>query len=660
MKSITHNLIACFLLIALTVAVTVTLDAQDTKFRHQAWRYGISGAAQYNVASLGWQTLHGTNDNFHSPEDDITRVNGTGWGAYGGIFGTYLSESWWGIEFRICYDERNALINDDTRKPIPSFDTKMSYLSFATSFRIDQNFIPNLNIHFGPFINANLTGTYYYKADKDQAEADPEPYEISRRNIATYGIQGGLGYDIEVAKFNRKSSLYVTPFFDMSWLVNQRKSEGQPSQNSVTDIWSTVSYRVGLKLSLDYRPNAKEDVAESYMYAPMSSMNLKSNNVTVEMPIDNVILTKKVNGYFPIHPYVFFEKNSQEIPSRYTLLSKAGARNFKESNVENFMRGDLTSKETNIDQLMKTYYNVLNIYGDRLRNNPNERVVLRGSDPEERDAQSSAEAVKKYLVDNFDINANRITIETDPPFKPSGSAFTEESSQMLIADENRRVKFVFNNPDMLKPVEYTIRDESSIDNYMIFSIDRGVEFRSWDVTITGEGRSMYFGPYYYNYAFVNPSELMRNLETGSYKAKTVITDKNGRKTEESIAFKLTKEREESNAIRYLMLFDYNSKDAIRSYENRIKWEIAPAIVTNGKVIVHGHTDNIGTEEGNQKISQERADEVKMIIDRQLTSENRKANTRALGVGQDIVPYSFNNRYPEGRMYNRNVFVEIFK
>ncbi|MFP4543956.1 MAG: hypothetical protein ACLFQU_06950 [Candidatus Kapaibacterium sp.] len=130
------------------------------------------GAFQHNTASLGWQTLHGSNANFHSAPDNIDRVDGTGRGIYGGIFGSYLSESWWGIQMKISYDERNALVNDDTRLPIPSFDTKMSYLSFAPSIRIDQNLIPNLNFHFGPFLNANLSGEYYYKADKDQANAD--------------------------------------------------------------------------------------------------------------------------------------------------------------------------------------------------------------------------------------------------------------------------------------------------------------------------------------------------------------------------------------------------------------------------------------------------------------------------------------------------------
>ncbi|MFP4543957.1 MAG: OmpA family protein [Bacteroidota bacterium] len=486
-------------------------------------------------------------------------------------------------------------------------------------------------------------------------------YEVSDLNIATYGIQGGLGYDLEIAKINQKSSFYITPFVDMSWLVNQRKTDGQLDQNSITDIWSTLSYRVGVMIALDYRKDAGEEVLmSSYVPAVEPARKIVAEKVAVQMPVYNEISTKNVKGYFPIHPYIFFEKATNDIPPRYTLLSKSESKNFKESDLENFMDGDLTSKETNIDQLIKTYYNILNIYGDRMRENPKEKLMLRGSDPEEIDAQTSAERVKKYLVENFEINSDRISIETDPPYTPSGSIYSEESSKKLIADENRRVKFVFSNPKMTKPIEYTIRDESSIDNDMFFSIDKDVSFKSWDITITGEDRTMYFGPYSYRHARINPSELMRFLQTGKYNAKVVITDDNGKKTEEDVSFMLTKNTEIENAARYLMLFDYNSNDAINTYEGNLKEKIVSSITPESRVIVHGHTDNIGSYEGNLNLSQERANDVKMVIDKQLASENRTANIKAIGVGQNKVHYSFNNRYPEGRMYNRNVIVEIIK
>jgi phage pi2 protein 07 len=172
-----------------------------------------------------------------------------------------------------------------------------------------------------------------------------------------------------LTELSKTSSLYLTPFSDISWLVNQRKSEGEPIQNSVTDVWSTLSYRFGIKLSIDFP--AIDDVVTSEKFIPITpSTPIVANKVLVVMPEDNVILTKQVTGYFPVHPYVFFDKGSLEIPNRYTLLTKSEAQNFKESDLENFMKGDLTSKETNIDQLMKTYYNVLNIFGDRLRQNP--------------------------------------------------------------------------------------------------------------------------------------------------------------------------------------------------------------------------------------------------------------------------------------------------
>lgn len=666
MKTLKNQFLAsCTIALVLMLILFSSVNAQETKFRNQSWRVGVAGAFQHNKASLGWQSLHQNlstglwDNNFHSADGHIDRVDGTGTGVYAGIFGLYLSDSWWGIQFRICYDERNALINDITQNPIPSFDTKMNYLSFAPSFRVDQHWIPNLSLHVGPFVNVNLTGTFTYKPDKDKSETEPE-VDVDKRNIATYGIQGGIAYDIKFAELNNgKNALYLTPFVDCSWLVNQRKSEGMPSQNSITDIWSTLSYRFGVKLSIDF-PQI-DDVVTSQKYTPITpSTPIVANKVLVVMPEDNVILTKNVTGYFPVHPYVFFDKGSQEIPNRYTLLTKTEAQNFKESDLENFMKGDLTDKETNVNQLMKTYYNVLNIFGDRMRQNPSEKLLLRGSDPEEKEGEIAANKVKNYLVNTFGIDPNRITVEVDPPFKPSGSIYSEESAKAMLADENRRVKFLFSNQFMVKPVEYTIRDEASIDNDMIFFIDQNVPFRSWDVTITGEGKTMYFGPFAYSIGRVNPAEMMRFLESGKYNAKIVITEKSGKKTEENISFKLTKEKELKNAARYLMIFDYNESDAIYSYEKIIKNEIVPGVVRGNKVIIHGHTDIIGTEEGNQILSQQRADMAKKIMDDEFKSDNRNIKVQAIGIGQSKMQYTFDNRYPEGRMYNRNIFVEVIK
>jgi len=417
-----------------------------------------------------------------------------------------------------------------------------------------------------------------------------------------------------------------------------------------------MSYRLGIRLSLENRePNPLLKVEAKAIITPPIT-----NKVYVELPYQNTILTKNVKGYFPIHPYVFFEKGSQEIPTRYKLLSKSEAQSFNETDFEDFMKGDMTTKQTNVDQLMETYHNVMNIIADRMRKNPNEKLTLRGYNPDDTDGEVLANKVKAYLVNSFGIDPSRITTEAEAPRNPSGSDLTEAVSKNLIKDENRRVVFAFNNQEMLKPVPYTIRDETSFDNDMIFSIDNKVPYKSWDVTISGEGKTLYFGPFIYSSERINPSELMRFLESGKYTAEVVITDKNNIKTKTSMDFKLVKDKELRNASRYLMLFDYNESNAIAKYEKKIREEIVPGMVVGDKVIVHGHTDVIGNENGNLILSQERANQAKEIIDNELSKENKKIEVKAVGIGQRKMQYTFDNRYPEGRMYNRNIFVEIIK
>jgi len=667
MKNLTNKIIVSFLFTILSVLTFSTLNGEETKFRDQAWRFGLNAGLQFNSVSLGYQNLHEPFPNFSSNAGRLKdNSDGKGMGLYGGIVIDYLSDSWWGIQIRNSYDVRDALVKDTTTGP-PSgrlkgvaFDTYMNYLSWELLFRVDQKLIPNLGIFFGPIFAINIHGTYDYKADMDGPVTE-KGVKVQNRNDVPYGITGGLAYDIELSRKTR-TSFYLTPFAEASWIVNQKKSDYYPEQNSVTDVWSTLSLRFGIRASWELR-NPKEPrlVEERIVYVPTpQKVADPGKRVLVIMPTDNTIYSKSVNGYFPIHPYVFFEKGSQEIPSRYVMLSKTDAQNFKETDLENFRKNDMTVKEMNVNQLMVTYYNVLNIYGDRMRNNPNEQLTLRGCDPVEKDGEAYANKVKTYLVNNFGIDPNRIKIIVEPPQKISGSALTDPAFSSMIDDENRRVVFVFSNQDMYKPVPYTIREESSIDNDMIFSINDNVKFKNWTIAITGENKTMNFGPFKSNWERINPTPLMRGLDEGKFNAKVNINLQDGKQVSEDVDFKLYKERELKNASRYLMIFDYNKSDPVMVYETKIRKEIVPGMNTGNRVIVHGHTDIIGNEEGNQKLSQERADQAKKIIDNQLGRDNKKIDVQALGTGQSIMQYTFDNQYPEGRMYNRNVFVEVIK
>ena len=655
MKYFMKNLIVSFLFAFAVAQVFSTINAQETKFRDQSWRIGILGGVNANSVSLGSQTLQGPGLNFNSNPNNIDYSDGKGWAGYGGIFGEYLSDSWWGIQFRVAFDSRYGYIVDNTVHPNAAYDAELNYITFEPLFRIDQNLIPNLNFYGGPIFEISVHGMYFYSPT--QANTWQPERVVTDRPWASYGIEWGMAYDLQVANFDKNTSMYLSPFVEGSWLVNQRS--GTSSQNSTVDIWSTLTLRAGLKLSLDFKHNEKEKIVEEPLPIPVKIVEAPAAKMaSVVTPA--AIVSKNIKGYFPILPYVFFDKGNQEIPSRYIMLSKADAQNFNESELGNFVKGDLTVKETNIDQLIKTYYNVMNIYADRMRKNPNEQLTLRGSDPEEKDGEVCANKVKGYLVNIFGIDPQRINIIAEPPRKPSGSALTDPAFKSMLNEENRRVVFVFSNQDMLRPLPYTIRDESSIDNDVIFTISGNAQFKSWNVSITGENKALNSGPYMDNSERIDPAPLMRGLDEGNFSAKVVISMQDGKQVTEYLDFKLLKNRELKNASRYLMIFDYDKSDPVLSYETKIRKEITPGMNVGNTVIIHGHTDIIGNVAGNQKLSQERADQAKKIVDDELGKENKKIDVQSIGIGQTIMQYTFDNGTPEGRMYNRNVFIEIIQ
>jgi hypothetical protein len=661
MKNRTNYLTLGASIVVLMLMFAGTMTAQDENFRHRAFRWGGSVGYNFNEASLGYQHLHEPFPNFNKPNTLNEKINGHGNGIYGGVIVEFLSSSWWGIQIRAAYDMRDATVQDIYATPQTEYITRLAYLSFDPALRIDQKLIPNLSFTAGPLIAANLTGTYDLKSDLNGPVTNVD-MEIPDRSVVSLGATFGTAYDIEISR-GHNTSVYLSPFFDYSWIAAQRKALTTDTQNSVQDIWSTQTFRVGLRLSWESRRPFKDVTYVAPYVAPAKPTPApvpSENRFYAILPNGNTIMNKSVQGYFPVHPYVFFDKDSQEIPSRYTRLSKTDARNFSTDDLGDFSKGDHTQKQTNIDQLMKVYYNVLNIYGDRMRKSPSTLVTLRSSDPESWEARVAANRIKSYLVDNFGIAANRISIDVDEPRNPSGSEHSDPTYLSMLADENRRVKMVFANEDMYRAVPYTITDEAPFENNVIINIQNDVRLKSWKVSIKGENRTLNAGPFRGRTAAIDLSNIMGDRRSGEFKADVIFSLQDGREVTETLDFKLYRGEMADNARRFLMVFDYNQSDAVRVYEDRLRKEIVAGMESGDRVYVHGHTDVIGNEEGNQKLSQERADEVKAIVVDELGRTRKDVKVVAYGVGQQQMQYTFNNRFPEGRMYNRNVFVEVVK
>ena len=95
------------------------------------------------------------------------------------------------------------------------------------------------------------------------------------------------------------------------------------------------------------------------------------------------------------------------------------------------------------------------------------------------------------------------------------------------------------------------------------------------------------------------------------------------------------------------------------YEKYLTEVVIPKIPTGATVIIHGHTDVIGGEDVNLKLSLARANDVKGILENGLKNSGRsdvKFEVHGFGEDQNLAP--FNNKYPEERFYNRTVILDI--
>ncbi|MDO8952511.1 MAG: outer membrane beta-barrel protein [Draconibacterium sp.] len=392
---------------------------------------------------------------------------------------------------------------------------------------------------------------------------------------------------------------------------------------------------------------------------------------TVNSP-KNIPTERRVRETFPLRNYVFFNEGSTEIPNRYVLLTKEEVASFKEDQLEVFKPKQLTGRS---DRQMTVYYNVLNILGDRMQENPSAKVRLTGASLKGiKKGKAMAESVKEYLVNIFGIDASRINTEgrLKPriPAENSGDKTDidlrrEGDTRVSIASESPELLMEFQSGEEtpLKPVEITTVQEAPIDSYVSFNTDSSNEaFSSWSMEIADEnGKVQNFGPYTKELVTIPGKSILGTRPEGDYKVTMIGKDKNGNivKKETNMHMVLWTPPKEEQGMRYSVIYEFDESKVIPLYEKYLAETVTPKIPNGATVIIHGHTDIIGDEVYNLNLSQERVNDVKTIIENALTKAGRNdVKFEAQGFGENPDTAEFDNKLPEGRFYNRNVVVDI--
>ena len=113
------------------------------------------------------------------------------------------------------------------------------------------------------------------------------------------------------------------------------------------------------------------------------------------------------------------------------------------------------------------------------------------------------------------------------------------------------------------------------------------------------------------------------------------------------------------AVRFSILFEFDQSKTIASYEKFLTDVVTPLIPDTSLVIIHGHTDIVGTEEYNDSLSSRRVEDARAIIEGAIAKSGKHGITfQTFGFGENLQYAPFDNNFPEERFYNRTVIIDI--
>ena len=629
--------------------------AEEIERAQPMWWFGGAAAANLNFYSGTAQKLDPgltTPTPFHK---------GFGVGLYLAPHVEFRHDSIWGGMLEAGYDDRRGRF-DDVICPCgqeATLSTRVSYFSIEPSLRVAP-FAGRFYVYAGPRLAFNWAPSLTKSSTSDektfrytQEHIPSTKGDLSGMRGTVFSGQLGLGYDIPLAAPNNKTQVDLSPF------ISYQPYFGQQVRSS--ESWSVSTLRLGATLKFG-----------SGKIIPHSDTVLGERDVQFMVRAPKAVTVKRrIKESFPLRNYVFFDPGSAEIPKRYILLTKEQASGFKEEQLQEVQPKDTTGRSL---RQMTVYHNILNTVGDRMRRSPGSTIVLSGaSDKGPEQGRARAEAVKHYLVEVFGIDGSRIATEgRDKPRIPSEEPGGTKELALLQAG-NSRVDIESNSPELmiqvgggtdfvLKPVQIIADVDDPLDSHVLFNVSGANEvLASWSLEITDDkGKVQNYGPYTGEHESISGNAILVDRPEGDYKVAMVGQKKDGKAVRKETSVHLIRRNEPAReAVRFSILYDFNQSKTKSNYEKFIGDMIVPLIADSGLVVIHGYTDEIGDETHNQKLSEERVEDTKAIIERAITDSGKRGITyETVGFGENPKHVPFDNNFPEERFYNRCVIIDI--
>lgn len=684
--------------------------------------YGAYVHFNYNMHSGNFSQLPGVPN--CCPEFASGSGLGAGFGAlyeipFTSSFSAYfragysmLNGSFSETETTTLYDAANDDIMDGEFEHSLDAGLGAVILEPAAVYNITENLKLNLGLQAGFLVSKSYEQQEEITKPSDRATfLNPDGTDSRRRirndvsgdieeaNGMQFGMAAGLSYDIFLNK-NKTTILAPEIFYSFNF-----------SSILPDDDWNVSSLRAGVAIKFAPEPpplqvirqNENIDTVEvelktagrefvelgnisyfidtTYVYDPVSERDVMLiTNTTVRTDTKHVqpALAAEIKAYgldkkdklmdnltitvdeyvtasrnFPLLNYIFFDDGKSNIPDRYRKISGSAAENFYEEKLDTY-------------ETMPIYYDMLNIFGRRLKQYSNTSITLTalnsitsGNKGDKELAGKRAEAISDYFVTVWGIDSDRIKIRIED-IKSAKNPSPEKT------EENNRVEIRSESWDIMKPLFKggdTLREVTpSVVRFVpkVLSTDG---LAGWELDIEQQRKQLkkfeQFGdiPKQIDWLPNNDKKSTpKNNQQLVYRLK--VTDKTGNTLlteDQSLPVKYTTIREKQLSQggdklieKYnLILFDLDKSDIKGANMNIVDF-IKGRIKPDSEVKITGYTDKLGSADYNIKLSEARAASTEKALG------IKTIETKGVGGSEEL----FDNKLPEGRFYCRTVQVVI--
>ncbi|MES2766584.1 MAG: OmpA family protein [Bacteroidota bacterium] len=426
--------------------------------------------------------------------------------------------------------------------------------------------------------------------------------------------------------------------------------------NSViaTDDWRTnmIQASVGIRYGI-FKETAKQPQPEPEIVkpeTPLAPLVVQSIN-TKPLEVQETIVTQT----FPLLPYIFFDSTRTTLRPQY-IHAIPNRENFKETEL--------------LKSTLPIYYNLLNIVGKRLHENPTAKITITGTTdgheflkPDERKKLAETRALKiaEILKDEWNIAPERISIQTrDVPELASSAIYAEGN------EENRRVEIFSNDPKILAPVVHSrFQELVPVEDEQKFSVDilNPEKAHAWDISIFYKDKLVAIQ----RNEGVPPKEISLSLaqttlshigteveSLDSLRGEIQVIQEDGSVITAQCPFPFLKTQNQFELGRLsLIVFDFDKADITPLNKLMVNQFVDEAVRKNSQATIVGSTDRLGEAKYNVQLSQQRAEIVQQYL-LQLKPETKI--TYVTGTGASLLPYD--NSLPEGRYYCRTVSLTV--